>query len=295
MHYLPDSVIVNNIEFDHADIFSSVEDIELSFHRMLNLVPRDGLVVANAADERVMRVTEDVWCQRVTFSVVEGVEADWRAEDFEDSPAGTSFTIVGPTGTRRCTIGLHGRHNAANALAVTAMCSHLGLDLEGIAAAFESFRGVKRRLETIPCPNGYTLYDDFAHHPTAIAETLTAVRAAHPGTPVWALFEPRSNTTVKAYFQDELTRALALADHVVVGALHRKERIPAAERLDVDRLIAGIREAGKDAVQIDAPDDIAARVATGIAPGDVVVLMSNGAFGGLSALLPKALEAAHTA
>jgi len=287
LHYLPDLVIVNNVEFDHADIFGSIEEIELSFTRMLNIVPRNGLVAANAADERVMRLTDNVLCPRVTFSAT--CDADWTARDVVETELGAAFTLVGPPGEIRCETSLGGLHNVSNALGAAALCGHLGLSLDEIATGVASFKGVRRRLQRLPGPDGVALYDDFAHHPTAIDETLRAIRARHPDSRVWALFDPRSNTTVRSIFQQELTDALAMADAVMIGAIHRRDSIPADRRLDVDRLVDDLN--GRGVVATFEPDcsRIAEHVAASIALGDVVVLMSNGAFGGLSRDLPQRL------
>ena len=292
VHYLPDCVIVNNIEFDHADIFANVEEIELSFRRMLNLVPRNGLVVANARDNRVMSVTEKTWAPRVTFAVetTGSVPADWIARDLRETEAGTTFTLVGPPGEIGCQLALFGAHNVSNAVAVAAIASHVGLTLEEIANGFASFLGVQRRLQRLDSPGTVVLYDDFAHHPTAIKETLTAVRKAHPASRVWALFEPRSNTTVQNIFQHELASALRVADCVVIGEIHRLNRVAPELRLDISRLLNDLRSAGADAQHIPEPDAIIAHVVDSARPDDVIVIMSNGAFGGLAKRLPDALH-----
>jgi len=285
VHYLPDYVIVNNIEFDHADIFASVEDIELSFARMLNLVPRNGLVVANADDSRVMTLTDGIWCKRITFGIEN--KADWRAENIANCSGGTSFRLIGPPGEHDCMMPLFGPHNAHNALAVATICSSLGLSMEQIADGFESFKGVRRRLQVVN-PAGPIIYDDFAHHPTAIAETIRAVRAAHPRRRIWAIFEPRSNTTVRNIFQQELTSALSSADLIVIGAIYRADKIAAEDRLDVDGLVRSLRSCGSDAWHVPAADDIISLVTREARPDDVIILMSNGAFSGLSRTLPAA-------
>jgi len=287
VHYLPDCVILNNIEFDHADIFDSVEAIELSFARMLNLVPRTGLVVANADDERVMRLTEKTWPPRVTFGVRN--PADWTAQQVAETERGAELDLVGPSGAVPCRLPLYGRHNLSNALAAAAAASHLGVSLPAIADGFATFRGVRRRMQALPAPEGIVLYDDFAHHPTAIAQTLRAVRSRHPKSRVWALFEPRSNTTVRNIFQRELATSLSAADVVVVAKIHRFEKVPPGQRLDPDRLVADLAAAGTQAHYLADAEAILAHVAAHARTDDVIVLMSNGAFGGLAQRLPAAL------
>jgi len=287
LHYLPDCVIINNIEYDHADIFASIEEIELAFARLVSLVPRNGLIVANAADPRVMRVTENAWCRRVTFSIAG--PADWTARDLVEREAGTEFTIAGPHDAARCFLPLHGVHNASNALGVAALSSHVGVPLGEIVDGFAAFRGVQRRLQRLPGPDSIILYDDFAHHPTAIAETLRAVRAAHPGHRVWALFEPRSNTMVRNIFQRRMVEAFRGAEIVLFGPIHRAEKIPSEDRLDLDRLVADLGREGIDARHLHDVNEILAHVARGARPDDAIVVMSNGAFGGLAGRLPAAL------
>ena len=183
---------------------------------------------------------------------------------------------------------MHGRHSVANATAVAALCSHLGIGLDAIAEGFRTFKGVKRRLQKLDGPGGVTLYDDFAHHPTAIAETLRGVKSAHPGSRVWALFEPRSNTTVKNVFQHELALSLGEADRVIVGRIHRLEKIPAEQRLDLASLLRDLNSNGTAAEQLDSGDEIVETLCGEVRPGDVIVLMSNGAFDGLATKLPAA-------
>ena len=292
VHYLPDGVIVNNIEFDHADIFASIDDIELSFRRMLNLIPRNGVVVANAADERVMRLTADGWATRVTFDVESNDspsrDADWRARNLREDTGGTVFDLTAPAGSVECRLSLFGKHNIANAVAAAALAGHVGLSLDEIAAGLESFAGVRRRLQRLPSRRGLVIYDDFAHHPTAIDATMRAVRAAHPDRRVWAVFEPRSNTTVRSAFQAELAQALSLADVVLLGAIHRRDSIPAEQRLDIEQLLRDISSAGSTAMQFDDVDEIVEYAVGNSRDGDVITIMSNGAFGGLAKKLPAA-------
>jgi len=288
LHYLPDCVIINNIEFDHADIFDSVEAIELSFSRMLNIVPQSGLVVANAGDVRVMRLTEKTWPPRVTFGL--GAGADWTARNLVEGGFGSQFDLVGPVGRIRCQLPLAGVHNVTNALGVAAMASHIGLSLSEIAGGFAGFKGVRRRLQRLPSPDDIVLYDDFAHHPTAIAETLRALRARHPGGRLWALFEPRSNTTVRNIFQKELASALSGASVALIAKIHRQDKIPEKHRLDPEQLVADLRSSGLDAQYLPDPKAVQEYVVAHVRSGDVITLMSNGAFGGLAQTLPAALS-----
>ena len=288
LHYLPDIVVVNNIEFDHADIFGDIGEIELSFRRLLNIVPRNGLVAANRDDPRVVRLTEHTWPPKVMFSL--SGDADWHARNVRDTASGATFDLIGPSGQTTCELPLFGRHNVSNALAVAAVCAHVGVSLEQIRDGMRSFKGVRRRLEKLYDAQDIVLYDDFAHHPTAITETLRGVRAAHPGSRVWAIFEPRSNTTVRRFFQTELADALACGDVVRLGAVHRNDRIPESERLDIARLVSDLRERGADAESLPDVSRLCDEITSNARAGDVIVVMSNGGFGGLTGLLRDALE-----
>jgi UDP-N-acetylmuramate: L-alanyl-gamma-D-glutamyl-meso-diaminopimelate ligase len=289
LHYLPDCLIVNNMEFDHCDIFGSIEEIELSFARVINIVPRNGLIIANKDDERVMALVEKAWCPVTTFSTSKP-DADWYGDDLHVDDGMSIFTMHTPSGTVRCATTLHGRHNMANTLAVAAACSFADLTLDEIIAGVQGFGGIARRLQRLGAASDYYVYDDFAHHPTAIRETLAAVRSMHTGRRVIVLFEPRSNTTVRNIFQDDLADALSGADRVVIGHVHRLERVPEGQRLDLDRLLADLERRGTQSSHIDDPAEIVREVTETVNPGDVIVIMSNGAFGGISRMLPEALE-----
>jgi UDP-N-acetylmuramate: L-alanyl-gamma-D-glutamyl-meso-diaminopimelate ligase len=251
---------------------------------------RPTAVVAASADFPEVRAVVAASGRKAIF-FGDAPEATWRAVDVTDDGAVTRFTIVGPGGVRRpATLPLPGAINVANAIGVVTLTHAMGLPLEGAVAALATFRGVKRRQEVIGEGRGVTVIDDFAHHPTAVAGTIAALRARYPGRRLWALFEPRSNTTRRRVFQDAFASAFAAADRVTFGAVHRSEQLPEHERLSVEQLIASLRGRGVAAESCDDPDAIAALVARQVAPGDVVVLMSNGGFGGLAAKLLAALD-----
>jgi UDP-N-acetylmuramate: L-alanyl-gamma-D-glutamyl-meso-diaminopimelate ligase len=190
---------------------------------------------------------------------------------------------------------LAGEYNVLNATAAAAMASAYGITQQQIATALKSFKSVKRRLEVKAEVNGVTIIDDFAHHPTAIAETIKALRARYPGRRLWAILEPRSNTLRRNILQNDLAQSLAKADEVVVARVFRPEAIPESECLDLTALIARINHAGKRARAIPDADAIVAQIGGELRPGDVVVILSNGGFGGIYEKLPRRLRAAAPA
>ncbi len=261
--YRPHNVVLANIEYDHADIFASVEEYALAFRRLVNIVPGNGFLVVNSADAVAREVASP--CRGRVISVAPG---DAAAFDFP----------------------LPGEHLRLDALLAAAAARALGLDAGEIARGMASYRGVKRRLEAVFCGGGVTLYDDFAHHPTAIRLDLETLRAKHPGARIRALFEPRSNTLRRAIFQQALPAAFAAADEVIVGAVHRAAQLADAERLDPQRLVREIAATGRLARQTEDVDAIVAGVLGDVRPGDVVAVLSNGSFGGLIPRLREGLE-----
>jgi len=291
LHYLPDLVILNNMEFDHADIYNSMDEIELSFRRLLTLIPSGGLLVANADDSGVMGLVQGAPCPVVTFG--QNRDAQWRFTEIATEPEGTRFRILfegRDTGT--CRIALWGRHNIMNALAAAASSHWLGLTFEEISKGMETFLGVRRRMELKGVVRGVRVYDDFAHHPGAIRATLEAVRLIHPSGKLWAVFEPRSNTTRRKVFQHELAQALGRADGVVVGKVYRPDAIPPGERLDPEFLVREISaHNGIPSSYLPDVEGIVRYLLPRLGKGDIVVIMSNGSFDGLHGKLLEGLEA----
>jgi UDP-N-acetylmuramate: L-alanyl-gamma-D-glutamyl-meso-diaminopimelate ligase len=262
--YRPHNVVLANVEFDHADIFATLEEYTLSFRRLVNLVPGNGFLVVNAGDPLAAEIAAP--CRGRVIPVAPGDPAPW------DFP-------------------LPGEHFRTDALLAAAAAAALGLAPGEIARGMATYRGVKRRLEAVFAGGGVTLYDDFAHHPTAIRLDLETLRAKHPGARIRALFEPRSNTLRRGIFQEALPAAFAAADEVIVGAVHRAAQLEDAERLDPRRLVREIGAAGRPARQIEDVGEIVAAVVSDLRPGDVVAVLSNGAFGGLIPRLREAVEA----
>ena len=289
LHYDPDALLLNAIEFDHADIYRDLEHVKGAFRTLLERLRPAAVVAASADFPEVRSVVAASGRPAIFFG--QAASATWRAENVRDDGTVTRFTIVTPEGQRwPAALAVPGAMNVANALGVATLANAIGIPLEGTIEAFATFRGVRRRQEVIAEGRGLTVIDDFAHHPTAVAATVAALRARYPRRRLWALFEPRSNTTRRRVFQDAFAEAFAGVDRVTFGAVHRREQLPANEQLSIDELIASLAARGIPAENVDDPDAIARLVAAQAAPGDVVVLMSNGGFGGLAGKLVAALD-----
>ena len=289
LKYLPDIAVVNNIEFDHADIYASLDEIRLAFRRLVNLVPRRGLLLLGADNADAMGLRERAHCRVETFGLSD--RADWQAHDLQVSGATTTFRLRrdgNPAGVFE--VPLLGAYNVRNALAAIAIGSAVGLSIDTMVEGLRRFKGVRRRMQHRGTVAGVAVYDDFAHHPTAIAETLEGVRTAYPGQRVWAIFEPRSATSCRRVFQADFARALAKADRIILPAVFRST-LPEAERLSPESLIADLRAQGLDAQYLPRVDDIVQTVSREGREGDLVVIMSNGGFDDIHRKLIAALEA----
>jgi len=289
LHYFPDRVILTSVEFDHADIYKDLEAVETAFRRLVNLVPRRGSIVAFDSGASVERCIAKAFCPVERYGLQ--AKSNWQIVDLRFEPAKTSWTIV-RNGQRWADFefGLAGEYNVCNATAAAAMAAGCGIEARKIQAALHSFRSVKRRLEVKAEVNGVTIIDDFAHHPTAIAGTLTALRSRFPGSRLWVILEPRSNTLRRNVFQHELANSLALADEVVVAGVFKSEAIPQAERLDLMAVGTELQQRGKRARIISGADGIVQVVAPELRSGDVVAILSNGGFEGIYKKLPARLK-----
>jgi UDP-N-acetylmuramate: L-alanyl-gamma-D-glutamyl-meso-diaminopimelate ligase len=289
LKYLPDIAVVNNIEYDHADIYPDLDSIRLAFQRFVNLIPRRGLLLLGADNAEAMALKARARCRIETFGLSDG--ADWQADDLKTTASSTRFTMR----RARQTVGtfevpLLGAYNVRNALAALAVGAAIGLNTDTMAEALRRFRGVRRRMELRGTASGVSVYDDFAHHPTAIAETLAGVRSAYPGRRIWAIFEPRSATSCRRIFQGEFARSLSAADRVVLPAVFRS-MLPEEERLAPEQIVSDLQRTGVDARYIPAVDDIVRTVANDAQPGDLVIVMSNGGFDNIHQKLLGALTA----
>ncbi len=290
LKYLPDIAVVNNVEFDHADIYSDVEAVTLAFRRLANLVPRRGLLLLGADSERARGLAAAAKSRVETFGMAEGVA--WQAHDLEAAGTSTTFRIRrngSPYGT--FSLPLIGAHNVRNATAAIAIAAEVGVGAEQAAEGLRRFAGVKRRLEKVGMAAGVTIYDDFAHHPTAVAETLAGLRAANPSARIWAVFEPRSASSCRRIFQDDFAAAFGPADEVLLAPVFRST-LPEPERLSIPQLVRDLHRRGLSARDTDSLDAIIATVVSEHRSGDLVVLMSNGGFGGIHQKLLRALEGA---
>ncbi len=277
VHYLPELVIVNNIEFDHADIFSSLEDIKTSFRRMLNIVPGNGMVLLNGDDPVCVEVGKT--CPAPIVEVGFSPNAANQIREANYGPGGSRFRLF----DREFTIPLIGEYNLRNAAMAISAARFYGINLDDIEKATASFEGVRRRQEVRGEARGIKVIDDFGHHPTAIRETLRGMRHQYAGAKIWAVFEPRSNTTRRAVFQNELGMALSHADGAVLAKVAKLEQIPEQERLNPEKVVEAIRASGREAFYEPDVDGIIARLKPLVHSGDIIVIFSNGGFDGIHA------------
>ncbi len=289
LHYFPDGLILTHVEFDHADIYADLDAVKTAFKRLVNLVPRRGLIVAYDASENVSECVEKALCrvQRYGFSD----SADWRIRNLRYD-SGTMRWEVWHAGALWAELAMRmaGEHNALNATAAAALSFGQGVSKEAIVAALASFKSVKRRLELRAEVAGITIIEDFAHHPTAIRETLRALRSVYPGARLWAVLEPRSNTLRRKVLEADLTASLATADRVVLAGVYQQQRIPDAERLHPEDVVTALNRQGTPAELLDGADAIVAGIAPQLASGDVVAILSNGGFDGIYDKLPARLR-----
>ena len=295
LKYLPDIAVINNIEFDHADIYADLDAVKLAFRRLVLLVPRTGLLLLGADSEHARALAADAISPVETFGFDE--QADWVAYDLRAVDGRQTFSV-----RRRhdyfgaFELPLIGAHNVRNALAGIAVAHCVGISATTVANGLKTFAGVKRRLEIVGRAGGVTVYDDFAHHPTAVAETVCAVRQAYPGRRVWAVFEPRSASSCRRVFQRDFARAFGEsgADETLIATVFRSS-LPEHERLSVEDLVKDVCAAGRRARHVVGVDAIVDTIINERRDGDVVVVMSNGAFDGLHRKLVSRLEAAGAA
>ena len=297
LHYFPDSVILTSVEFDHADIYKDLDAVETAFKRLVNLIPRRGRIIAfdGGAGEAAASASLER-CLSKAFPPVErygtGPRSQWRIANLRLEPTRTSWSVLHDGQTwADFEFPLAGEYNVWNATAAAALAAQCGITKDEIAAALKTFKSVKRRLEVKAQVNGVTIIDDFAHHPTAIAGTLKALRARYAGARLWAILEPRSNTLRRRVLQSELVRALRLADEIVVAAVFRSEAVPENERLELPAMAAEIRQNGGRVRLLADADAIVESIAPEMRNGDVVAILSNGGFGGIYEKLPARLRA----
>ncbi|MBI5479830.1 MAG: UDP-N-acetylmuramate:L-alanyl-gamma-D-glutamyl-meso-diaminopimelate ligase [Deltaproteobacteria bacterium] len=281
-HYRPRTAILTSVEFDHADIFPDLAAVKAAFAKFVGLIPVDGLLVVAHSSPEALAVARSARCRVVTYGLDPRSGADYTAELVPGAPAGRQLFEVRRRGEALCLFetGLCGRHNLENVLGVIAAMQGVGLDAAEIARGVRRFAGVKRRQEVRGVAQGVTVIDDFAHHPTAVRLTLQGLRARYGRARLVAVFEPRSATSRRQVFQREWAESFVDADEVLLAPLHAPERVPAAERLDVEQLVRDLRARGCAARVLPTVAEMVEHLA-GLAPGEVVVVMSSGGFGGL--------------
>lgn len=275
VHYLPEVAIINNLEFDHADIFPDLEAVKTTFRHFIRLIPRNGMLLANGDDQNLQPLLNVTHCPAKRFGL--GEQNAIEAFNIRYGPTATEFEIP----SFKFHTNLMGELNVRNALAVIACAKHCGLKNHQIQSAFDTFKGIKRRMEVRGIPGGITVIDDFGHHPTAIRETLRALRIKYPTQKLWAIFEPRTNTTRRNVFQKELAAGFADADAVVISQIARLELLQPAERLDPEALMRDLKADGKEAVYLPDVDTIVSHMSRAAQGGDVICVFSNGGFGGI--------------
>jgi UDP-N-acetylmuramate: L-alanyl-gamma-D-glutamyl-meso-diaminopimelate ligase len=289
LHYFPDALILTHVEYDHADIYADLEAVKRAFKLLVNLVPRRGLIVAYDGSPNVTECVERAFCpvERYGFSD----DANWRISDLRYEN-GRMHWHVDRAGVlwEKFEMQLAGEHNALNATAAAALAGAQGIDKKTIRTALATFKSVKRRLELRAQIAGIDIIEDFAHHPTAIRETLRALRSVYPKSRLWAVLEPRSNTLRRKVLAPELIASLRLADHVVLAGVYQQDRIPEAERLHPDDIVRTLNAEGTPAELLPDVAAIVDSIAPRLASGDVVALLSNGGFDGIYEKLPARLH-----
>jgi UDP-N-acetylmuramate: L-alanyl-gamma-D-glutamyl-meso-diaminopimelate ligase len=289
LHYLPDWVIFNNCEFDHADIYSDLAAVQLSFSRLVNIIPSHGRLFAGWDDPVVRELSARAFCRVQSFGLEDG--AQWTARSIEILPEVMRFEIWREGAFwERFETRLAGTFNVKNVLGAIACAQELGVETKILQEALRDFRNVKRRLEVRGVVNGITVFDDFAHHPTAIRETLIAVKARYPNNRLWAIFEPRSATSRRNVFQKEFANSLSPANQVILCSPFAAEKLDASVRLDVAQIVSDLKQQGVSASWWHSADTIVAGVAPLLEQGDMVVIMSNGGFDGIHGKMLEALR-----
>lgn len=290
LHYFPDTAIITSVEFDHADIYADVDAVKTAFKRLVNLIPARGKIIAHDSKGNLDEVLAK------SFSAVERYgkdeRAQWRVSHLKFGAENTRWTLTrGKDRFADLEFALAGEYNVLNATAAAAAAAHHGITADAISEALRTFKSVKRRLEVKAEVAGITIIDDFAHHPTAIAETLKALKSRYNGRRLWAVLEPRSNTLRRRVFEKELAESLAFADEVVVASIFKPEAIAEQERLRVEHVVKGVTKLGKKARELRDADEIVSAIAPELRGGDVVAVLSNGGFGNIYEKLPQALAA----
>jgi UDP-N-acetylmuramate: L-alanyl-gamma-D-glutamyl-meso-diaminopimelate ligase len=289
LHYFPDALILTHVEFDHADIYADLEAVKTAFKRLVNLVPRRGLIVAYDGSDNVSECVARAFCRVERYGFSES--SDWCIRNLRHENGLTRWELW-RTGALWAELAMRmaGEHNALNAIAAAALAFGQGVSKEAIVDALATFKSVKRRLEVRAQIGGVTIIEDFAHHPTAIRETLRALRAVYPQSRLWAILEPRSNTLRRKVLEADLIASLRLADRVVLASVYQQQLIPDAERLHPEDVVRALNAAGTPAELCPDVEAIINRISPQLQSGDVVAILSNGGFDGIYEKLPLRLN-----
>jgi len=293
LHYFPDALILTHVEFDHADIYADLDAVKVAFKRLVNLVPRRGLLVAFDGSENVTECISHAFCRVERYGFKP--ESDWQIRNLRHIDGQTQWEVWrnGQLWSE-LTMQLAGEHNALNATAAAALAVGQGISREAIRTGLATFKSVKRRLEVRDVIRGITIIDDFAHHPTAIRETLRALRSVYPDARLWAVLEPRSNTLRRKVLENDLVESLRIADRVILAGVYQQQRIPDAERLHPEDVVDRLNAAGTPAELHPGAAEIVESLASELKAGDVVAILSNGGFDGIYEKLPARLRASQS-
>lgn len=289
LHYFPDAMILTHVEFDHADIYADLEAVKVAFKRLVNLVPRRGMIVAYDGNANVTECVSNAFCKVERYGFA--ADSAWQLRDLRHENGLTRWQLWHDGALwSELSMQLAGEHNALNASAAAALAAGRGVAKDAIVEALAAFKSVKRRLEVRAEINGITIIDDFAHHPTAIRETLRALRAVYPKSRLWAVLEPRSNTLRRKVLENDLVESLRLADRVVLAGVYQQQRIPDAERLHPEDVVQALNAAGTPTELHPGASEIVETIAPQLNAGDVVAILSNGGFDGIYEKLPARLQ-----
>lgn len=287
LRYLPDVGIINTVEFDHADIYNSLDEIKTAFKRFVNLIPRSGLLCVCADSQNAMEVCEKALCPVRTFGLHKG--ADWQAQNINYNPDGLFFDVYKTSALwGNVNIKQAGDHNIRNALAAIAVSDFFEINKSDIQTALSTFSGVKRRMELKASVNGIDIYDDFAHHPTAVKESLTAMRKLFPNRRIWALYEPRSATSRRNIFQQEFVETFESADVILVAPVHRPDKAPQGQLFSSEKLAQDLKQKGKTSFHLNV-DEMVEYLKSKLQKDDIVITFSNGPFESIHQKLLKRL------
>jgi len=292
LHYFPDALILTHVEFDHADIYADLEAVKTAFKRLVNLIPRRGLLVAYDGSDNVTECISHAFCSVERYGFRDA--SDWQLRNLRHVDDRSRWEVWHNGSLwAELEMQLAGEHNALNATAAAALAAGQGISKESIQAALATFKSVKRRLEVRAVINGVTIIDDFAHHPTAIRETLRALRSVYPQSRLWAVLEPRSNTLRRKVLECDLVESLRLADQVVLAGVYQQQKIADNERLHPEDVVRALNSAGTHAELRPDVESIVNTIAPQLQSGDVVAILSNGGFDGIYEKLPARLRESH--